>query len=421
MRSVIALALVTLAAPLSAQGSGAAAHSGTLTVIDRIATDPGLTPAQRAKASAIANKVVAILRRDPAIANPVGYSVTLRVTARRRRSGEAPAPETQEIIFGSAKYFVDRDGQIEQGAAGFDFHVAVNGAGFASEIAADDPAADRGPPVLGADPANLAVYRRTGTWRGRPIYAGDCTYLTHRPAPPIVPVTTERYLSLRATQTRAAAARHEAQSAGASATPSSDALQAFLRDRPQRDAANKKTLDILKQSGASDEQVRRAAEAFRTAEAREEAALREEASDGSDQAMQNVMDRARAANAAQAAGAQASVDALSANERQAPARVVEEGADDFRLARSDDADDVIEPLMQANPAFYDRALPADEAQLIWVCAYHLEGLPDDSYDRLAEGTASWRQEKAWNARRIRDVARLREQLDWAALEALLKP
>lgn len=407
---------------VGAQGNGAAeSHRGTLTVVDQISTDRALTATQRIDALAAINKVVAILRRDAALASPLGYSVTLRLAAQRRRADDPPGPDVHEVISGRARYFVDHDGTVEEGSAGFDFQVAVNAAGYATEIVDAESAADHGPRIMGADPANFAVYRETGTFRGRPVYGGECTYLTHRPAPPIIPVTTERFLSLRAAATRTTAARHEAQMSSMSTTPTNDALKAFLRDRPQREASNKKTLDVLKQSGASEEQIRQAAEAFKTADAQQEAALRQEAAGGSDRAMQNVIDRARAANVEQASNAQASVDALSPSERKAPARVVGEAGDAFRLARQNDSPDEVEPLMQTNAAFYDRRLSAEMPQLLWVCAYHLQGLQDTSYDRLAEGTASWREEKAWNEQRVRDVGRIRDQLDWAALEALLRP
>jgi hypothetical protein len=423
MRCLIKSGIIVLGAASLVQGQGddAASHVGMMTVVDQISADHALSGTQRTAALSAANTIVAILRRDPALAKPGGYSVTLRLRAQRRRAGDPVGPDVYEVIYGSAKYFVDRGGQVEQGNAGFDFHIAVNGAGYASEIDDDERPADGGPRVMGADPANYAVYRETGVWRGRPVYGGDCTYLTHRASPPIVAVTTERYLSLRVAATKTTAARHDAQISAASTTPANDALKAFLRDRPQRDASNRKTLDLLKQSGASDEQIRQASDAFKRAEAQQETALRREAGGGSDQAVQKVMDRARAAKAEQVSGAQASLDGLSEGERNAPARVVEEGADDFRLARSGDDPDAIEPLMQLSSAFYDRGAAVDAPQLIWICAYHLQGLPDRSYDRLADGSASWREEKAWNERRVRDVGRIRDQLDWAALEALLRP
>ena len=92
----------------------------------------------------------------------------------------------------------------------------------------------------------------------------------------------------------------------------------------------------------------------------------------------------------------------------------------FHIAESMD-DTTALPLVQPNAGFYDTSLGPDAPQLIWICGYHLQGLEDRGYERLAEGSDEWRQEKAYNERRIRDMVRFRDQLDWSALEALLKP
>ncbi len=420
LNTTVVLAITT-ASLLGAQGGAASTHPGTLKVVDQISSNSSLSVGQRVTASATANKVVAILRRNPGIATPVGYTMTLHVTARRRQPGDTPGPDVREVIYGTATYLIDEDGAVRPGGPSFDFHIAINAAGYPAEIDSDDPVADHGPRIMGADAGNLEVYRETGTFRGRSIYAGDCTYLTHRPTPPVVPVTTERYLSLRAAEIKATAARHDSQFAATSRTPTSDALKAFLHDRPQRDSMAKIALDAMRRSGATDEQMRHTAAAFKQTEAQSEAGLRQQSADGTDRKMQDLLDQARAMNAEQVASAQAAVDGLSASERAAPARVVQEGRGEVRLARAGDADDVIEPLMQLNTAFYDRSLSADQPQLIWLCAHHLQGLPDTGYERLAEGSTSRRDEKAWNERWIRDIGRLRDQLDWAALEALLRP
>ena len=106
------------------------------------------------------------------------------------------------------------------------------------------------------------------------------------------------------------------------------------------------------------------------------------------------------------AGRQAALDAMSANERASPAVVRHNGPGDSTLVSPDDADAV--PLVTTNPAFFDRALPASRAQVIIV------NLPFLQHGVPPQGTPDEPARRAHGEK-------IRDQLDWAALEQMVRP
>lgn len=427
MKTQIALVgtlLLSATAALAAQRTDPEHTPGTVRVVDGIANTPRLTAAQRAAATATANRIIAILRRNPALVNPVGYSVTLRTGAYPRLPGDAPNVPYHTIVFLRSRYFAwfddGRGGRsVDLDAVGLDMTIGVNTAGYPAEMENDAAEADRGPRVMGADEGGRDVYRNTGSFHGRPVYGGSCTYLTHRTAPPIVPVTKERYLNIQILKMRGTQAHHESQRQEGTYS-SNQQLKEFLAGRPAREEQNRKTLEALKASGISDSQLQEMKSEFAKIEKQQEEALRKATTDGTDQRMNDVIQKGRAGEATGIAQAQAQVDALSPAERRSPVALIAQGRGEFTLAESME-DTTALPLMQPNASFYDTSLGADVPQLLWICADHFQGLEDRSYDRLAEGSDSWRQEKVFTERRIREMVRFRDQLDWTALEALLKP
>jgi hypothetical protein len=422
---VVCGVLMWAAAGANAQGADPEHAVGAVSVTNQIANQPGLTPAQRAAASATANRVIAILRRAPMIANPVGHTVGIRAAAFPRQPGDAPGVPYHVIIFVRSRYFALGDNgrggkSVDADAIGLDVTIGVNAAGYPAEMENTDAEADHGTRIMGADEAGLEVYRTTGSFHGKPFYGGSCTYLTHRSVPPIVPVTKERYLNIQLLTLRGSQAFHDKQRAQDGAYSSNKQLQEFLRGRPAREAQNQKTFDALKSAGASEAQLQQMKEEMAKVEKQQEEALRKSTTDGTDQRMNDIVAEGRAGEAHNVAQQQAQLDALSPAERRSPVAVVAEGRHVFQIAQSME-DTTALPLMQPNASFYDTSLGPDAAQLIWICGYHLQGLEDRGYERLAEGSDSWRQEKAYNERRIRDIARFRDQLDWNALDALLKP
>lgn len=97
---------------------------------------------------------------------------------------------------------------------------------------------------------------------------------------------------------------------------------------------------------------------------------------------------------------------MSAEERAAPAAVRHNGDNDSTLVSPDDPDGV--PLVTINPAFFDRSLPPSRAQVIVVNLPFLQSgvTPDRTPDEPA---------------RRAHGEKIRDQLDWAALEAMVKP
>ena len=105
------------------------------------------------------------------------------------------------------------------------------------------------------------------------------------------------------------------------------------------------------------------------------------------------------------AGREAELARMSAADRAAPAAVRHAGSGDSTLVSPDDPD--ASPLVTINPAFFDRSLPPSKAQVIIVDLPFLQTgvTPDRTPDEPA---------------RRAHAEKIRDQLDWAALEAMVK-
>ena len=260
-----------------------------MTVVNRIADTPGLTAAQRAAASATTNRIIAILRRAPMIANPVGYTVSIRAAAFPRLPGDAPGVPYHVIVFVTIALLR----LVRQRArwpiesmpmpSDLDFAIGVNTAGYPGEMENDDAEPDHGTRIMGRDEGGHDVYRTTGSFHGRPFYGGSCTYLTHRTAPPIIPVTKERYLNLVLLKMKSEQSRHEGQLDQDSKYSSNAQLQEFLRGRPARQQQNQKMYTQMKAAGLGEAQLKEMMAQFDTVEKQQEAALRKATTDGTDQ------------------------------------------------------------------------------------------------------------------------------------------
>jgi hypothetical protein len=75
--------------------------------------------------------------------------------------------------------------------------------------------------------------------------------------------------------------------------------------------------------------------------------------------------------------------------------------------------------VQPNPAFYDQSIAPSVPQLLWVCLPGLQGVVDSTYQMYAGDERE--QEKQTAERRLADAIRIRDKLNWTALEALVKP
>jgi len=392
------------------------AHPGTLSAKPDVGHGKQMPPgAQRTLAFASAQRVLDLLRSDAALANPIGYSVVLRRLASERLSGDAPGMPYHEAVLGELTYFGLEDnghGGKEIGPTGgiVSFHVAINTVGSEAEIESTDEEADHGPRIM-------YDLKKTGDFRGRPVYNGACTYVSRGPAPPVVPLTKERYYTLELLKAKAASSFHAGQHAATTSTPASDGLQKFLRDRPQREASNRKTIDALRAAGADAATIQQMTDAFHEAEKQQEAGLRGAVAGGSDQNIQDIVKQGREAEAAHIAELRSSLDALSPEERKSPAYLIDHGRGYYTLGSKAD-EDVILP-MQPNPAFYDASLSPNLPQVLWICLPGLQGVADSTYQTYAGEERE--QERATAERHLADAIRVRDKLDWAALEALVKP
>ena len=155
---------------------------------------------QRTAEFAAAQSVLDVLRADAALTSPIGYTVVVKRLASARLPGDAPGMPYHAAVLGALDYFGLEDngrGGKEIGPTGgtVPFHVAINTFGDQGEIESTDEEADHGPRVL-------YDLKETGKFRGRPVYNGACTYVAHRPVPPLIPLTKERYYTLELIKAR---------------------------------------------------------------------------------------------------------------------------------------------------------------------------------------------------------------------------
>lgn len=403
-----------------AQGTGAAlTHPGSLTVGADYQVGAVLPPgAVRRAALAVADSILTILRRDDGLAHPVGYATALHrasgLSELSRDDSRLAGLPPHAGVAGTVAYFeLDDDGhggqQLSPVGQKFSFSVMANGIGRFPELTYMPVPIDGGPAIL-------SRYRVTGQFRGRPIYNGECTFITNRPVPPLLPLTKERYLRLLLLNTRAESARHGAQQRSAGATPAADAFNQWLRDRPKREADRQAAYEMMKKMDPA------AAQKFLDESRKQETALAADsvAARGQDQGIRDIENKGNDLVGARIRELQAQLDALSPAERQKPVAVVVHGVDwDWRTDELRDFEDPdADPLVQLNPSFYDSAVGTTVPQIIWICLPGLQGEVDKGYDNYVGDTRE--RERTTAERRMHDAVLIRDHLDWAALEALVR-
>ena len=419
-RTVIVMyaAAITAANPRRAHAQGddaAATHRGEFAL--RADGQLGLVMRNAAKqraALAAADKIVAILRRDNALSAPMGYAVVAhRAAGVTGAGGETLTPGLPPHygVLGAINYYALEDdghgGQhVGDGGGSFRFSVIVNGVGRVEDAEQAAIPLDHGPPVL-------QDYRKTGEFRGHPVYNGECVLITRRPSVmPFIPLTKARYITLQLLKARADSARHTAEHNQNAGHSTSDALSQWQRDRPKREADMRATYDAVK--AADPRSAQQFLDAWKSAEADAEARLRSAASSGADETIKQIERQGEVGEGANIAALQAQLAALSPAEHNAPAAIEQLGVDGERLTGVDNTASL--PLVELNPAFFDGSLPPDTPQIVTVC---LPGIQPQGEIERWESMQTDRSE--WSDRRARDAARIRDQLDWAALEALVKP
>lgn len=415
---LLAIAGLGIARDSPAQAVTLESRSGVLTVTPD--QNLGLNVAsatQRRVVLAAADRILAVLRRDAALAKPLGYNVTLRRVQGMSYAdgGETPIASLPPHfgVQGGTNYLVweddGRGGQTVGQTGGMRMRFLANAVGSGEDVVVP---IDKGAPVI-------VGMRRTGEFRDHPVYNGECVLITKHARPPFVPVTKERYLRIQILAIRADSAKDAATQRRDGDTPNADAVRQHDREKADIDRA---TMDMVNEIKKTDPAKAQAMlEQMRKLTTDAEAAMKANAA-SADQAMQQAVASANTRIGERLQQLQAELDGLSGAERTQPMAVFDQGRwDPVRTDVMDINDPESSPLVELNPAFYDRSVPADVPQLIWACIPHIDGAVDTSYERLAEGSEHRQQEKAMNERMARDAVRIRDGIDWAALEALVRP
>ena len=340
------LALLLVATVAASRGDAqpadaAAMHAGSFVMRPDEQLEVALgDAASRRSALALADQLVAILRRTPALASPVGYSTIVSRPAGSAPAGYDTGMPYHAAVVGALSYFMTQ--RSASGTATFTnnggnlpFAIYANMAACEERSTIDTARPlDGGPPVM-------TGYRRTGEFRGHPVYNGSCVVIAGA-GEPLEPVSTERYLRLAVLALRAKQASH--------------------RSRNRADAA------------------------------------------GGDQRVAAVERMGDSLEAARIADVEAQIAAMSPAVRRRQAAVFNEG----QLMPSDVDDADAFPLVQPNSSFFKADRPAGRATLIVVVLPGLQPEIAPPHDEM-------------NDQRLRDVARIVAQLDWAALEAMVRP
>ncbi len=416
MRSLVAFALAGLMSTNALAQDDPKTHPGSLSVKPDVHFGKEIPAGpQRAAAFAEAQSVLDVLRTDAALTSPIGYAVVVKRLASARLSADAPGMLYHAAVLGAINYFGledDGHGGKEIGLTGgiVPFHVAINTFGDQGEIESTDEEVDHGPRIL-------YDLKETGKFRGRPVYNGACTYVSRRPVPPLIPLSLERYYTLELIKARGASSRFASDRATETKTPAQDALRRFLKDRQERQASNQKTIDAVRKMGADQATIQQMEQTFRDTEKEQEAGLRAAAAGNTDQKYQEIIEQARQQQTEGITQLQAKLDALSPEERKSPAYLIDHGRSMYTVGTKDDEGMVLP--MQPNPAFYDQSISPSAPQLLWICLPGLQGVVDSTYQMYAGDERE--QEKQTAERRLADAVRIRDKLNWTALEALVKP
>jgi hypothetical protein len=417
LRNTLRVACICVVATSArAQGTGAAlTHPGSLTVNADQAVGMSAPAAQRKSVFAAADRLLAVLRTDDGIAHPIGYAVIAsRVAGITRVDGDDDKPvPSLPVHFGVtgrlSYYDISSTGEMELSGGRVPFSVIANGIGRIENVETIPPPLDNGAAVVSG-------YRVTGQFRNHPIYDGSCVVITNRPTPPLLPVTKERYLRLVILGMRADSTRHAGQFHEMAAATPDDPYAKWVHDRPKREADMRKTYDELKK--VSPDAAQGILDAFKQQEVA--MAADSDAMRGGAAQVKQLMHAATDSTGAMIRRLQTELNGLSPAERNTPVAVMQHGVDwDWRsdqLAEIDNADAV--PLMQLNPAFFDKSLAPDVPQIITVCLPQISGEIDKDYERHAGDIRT--RAKAEAEKRLHDALQIRDHLDWAALEALVK-
>jgi hypothetical protein len=169
--------------------AAAAAHAGKL-VMKADEVTGGRSPAQAQAARAMADGILAVVKRDDAIAHPVGYEIALRREIGVDRDTPIGAPFAAGAAWDVWGYsvFVDAHGGESIDTDGR-FGMSILANSVSCDALAVDDIPDHGLPVVPG-------MRKTGEYRGHPIWNGQCVIISRSAEPAYIPVTRERFMKL---------------------------------------------------------------------------------------------------------------------------------------------------------------------------------------------------------------------------------
>ena len=212
---------ILVSAAAAAQAPGAApAGSGYLVLgMDQRIGGADVAPAQRQQALSIAARLREVLQRDPAVAQPAGFSVRMQ-RAYGRRTDWADFDSGLPYYAGIYGTFFAAD--VKPSPTHFgnpDFGVYANTVLQCPMQQFTSPWASGTPWSLGDLPV-LQGGRRTGEVHGYPVYDGQCVILSHSKEPAFRPLTHEEFLQLQLRDFKAKADKMHQQFSGQPLDPS---------------------------------------------------------------------------------------------------------------------------------------------------------------------------------------------------------
>lgn len=409
-RALLAIpTLLLVAAELSGQ-EYAASQRGTFKVTTD-AVNPDIPAAQVRAGLEAADTLLAILKKAELFRNPVGVNVSAwREVNLDRGRWQTGRPYYYSVGATISQLVWKRDANgtrsLEEGPV-TRVMIRVNGIPCAP-IDNDGVEPDSGPPVSESRDNGARI---TGSFRGHAVYDGECLFMVRGTGSPIAPLTKERYMRLEILRLQGRLAGNRASMTDEAEHRPSDENKAMLTEKaPTMDCApfiaalggdaagKKKAMEQCKEANATIAKQWKASQAE----------MREGAS-ASDSGIHAARVLADTGGKSVVRRLQAELASMSPAERRKQASVVT-SIDGERLVDVDSAGSL--PLIQLNPRFFDSSLPATVPQVISI---EIAGLQDGVTPfGYGEGTED-------ATRRVFAIgARLRDQLDWSAIETLVR-
>ena len=372
---------------------------------------PDIPAAQVRAALKATDTLIAILKKTELFRNPIGININL---TRYVLTEPVPWQAGRPYYYGvetDISYLVWRrdykgDRLLDNGTT-LVSSIDINGIPCVPHH--DDVVApDGGPPVSESRDGGARI---TGEFRGHAVYS-ECVFMTRQAGSPLAPLTKERYMRLQILRLQKRVSTNRANMGEEAERPPSADSKAMVAGKapvidcdqlvggmPGDAAAKKKLLDQCKDANAQGAKVYAQSQASVNAGA--------PAEDSSLRAARVLADTGMNS---QVRALQALLAAMPASERRRQAAAYVDARSGERLSDVDSVDTF--PLVQLNARFFDNSLQPTVPQVVGVSMPDLQpGIPPSGF---GDGTRD-------ESKRVAALgARLRDQLDWTALEALVR-